>query len=187
MSTRSAFPGGWRRAARLGVVMGACVLLAAACSSKSSRSPSTTSSHPVAVSTAASVSATASGSGSSGAALLISQVWARFFAGTTSASDKQALLQNGSAFAAAITAQANSPLARGTTATVSNVTLVSADKAQVTYTVLIGGLPALTNQTGTAVLVDGSWKVGAASFCQLLALEGQTPSACPAVSAPASG
>jgi hypothetical protein len=127
-----------------------------------------------------------SGSGTAAASALISQAWARFFAGTTSAADKQALLQNGSAFAAAITAQANSPMAKGTTATVSKVTLVTADTADVTYTISIGGLPALANQTGTAVLVDGSWKVGSASFCQLLTLEGQAPSACPAVSAASS-
>lgn len=118
--------------------------------------------------------------------MLISQAWARFFAGATSAADKQALLQNGSAFAAAINAQANLPIAKGTTAIVSKVTLLSADKAQVTYTISIGGLPALVNQTGTAVLVGGSWKVGSTSFCALLALEGQAPPACPAASAPAS-
>ncbi|HZV25911.1 MAG TPA: hypothetical protein VFG00_06445 [Acidothermaceae bacterium] len=117
---------------------------------------------------------------------LVSQAWSRFFAGTTSAADKQALLQNGSAFAAAIAAQANSPMAKGTTAIVSKVTLLSADSAEVTYTISIGGLPALVNQTGRAVLVGGSWKVGSASFCQLLALEGQAPPACPAVSAASS-
>ena len=186
MRTRSALPRGCRRTLRLSAVLGACLLATVACSSKSSKSPSAASSQPAGVSTSASVSATLSSGASSGPALQISQAWARFFAGTTSASDKQALLENGSAFAAAIAAQANSPIAKSTMAIVSKVTVVSADEAQVTYTISIGGLPALTNQTGTAVLVNGVWKVGAASFCQLLSLEGQTPSACPATSAPAS-
>jgi hypothetical protein len=60
---------------------------------------------------------------------------------------------------------------------------VSPTQAKVTYSILIGGSPALSNQTGTAVLQGGTWKVGLASFCGLLALEngGKTsglPSVC---------
>ena len=49
-----------------------------------------------------------------------------------------------------------------------------------TYDIFIGGKPALSNQTGTAVYQDGTWKVGDGSFCQLLALEngGKAPPAC---------
>ena len=36
---------------------------------------------------------------------------------------------------------------------------------------LLGTTPALTNQSGPAVYQDGTWKVGDASFCALLALE----------------
>ena len=36
----------------------------------------------------------------------------------------------------------------------------------------------LPKQTGTAVLQDGTWKVGFASLCKLVALQGSTPSAC---------
>ena len=48
---------------------------------------------------------------------------------------------------------------------------------------VIGGQSALANQAGVAVLQDGTWKVGLASFCGLLALEngGKTsglPAAC---------
>ena len=73
---------------------------------------------------------------------------------------------------------AASPLAKSAKATVSNVEVTSPDKATVTYSVSIGGQPALTNQTGTAVLVDGQWKVGDASFCQLLSLQGAAPALC---------
>ena len=35
----------------------------------------------------------------------------------------------------------------------------------------MGGSPALKNQTGVAVYQDGTWKVGASSFCGLLTVE----------------
>jgi hypothetical protein len=59
----------------------------------------------------------------------------------------------------------------------------SATQAKVTYSILVGGQPALANQSGVAVYQDGTWKVGLASFCGLLALEngGKTsslPAAC---------
>jgi len=55
----------------------------------------------------------------------------------------------------------------------------------VKYDILLNGTPALTNQTGTAVQENGTWKVGVTSFCGLLTLEnsGKTaglPAACQA-------
>jgi hypothetical protein len=55
----------------------------------------------------------------------------------------------------------------------------------VTYDILLNGTPALSNQKGTAVLENGTWKVGVSSFCGLLSLEngGNTsklPAACSA-------
>jgi hypothetical protein len=41
----------------------------------------------------------------------------------------------------------------------------------VKYDILLNGTPALTNQTGTAVLDNGTWKVGVTSFCGLLTIE----------------
>ena len=88
------------------------------------------------------------------------------------------LLQNGQTFAPVITALGSSPIAKSTKATVAKVTVESADKATVTYSITVGGQPALTNQTGTAVNVGGRWLVGDASFCQLLALQGSAPPMC---------
>ena len=51
------------------------------------------------------------------------------------------------------------------------VTNVTASQATVKYDILLGGTPALKNQTGTAVNQNGTWKVGVASFCGLLTLE----------------
>jgi len=108
----------------------------------------------------------------------ITRNWTLFFSGSTPASKKIQLLQNGRRFASVIRAQAQSPLARSTKASVARVTLVSSTTARVVYTITLGGQPALKNQTGTAVRVGGTWKVSDKSFCALLSLEGTKPSAC---------
>lgn len=108
----------------------------------------------------------------------IKRVWERFFAGSTSAADKVALLENGSAYAQAIEAQAKSVLAQQSSAKVTRVTIVGPEKATVHYTIDLSGKPALTGQTGTAVKVGDAWKVGQASFCRLLTLQGSAPKAC---------
>ena len=109
--------------------------------------------------------------------------WEAFFSGTTSAARKIALLQNGQEFAAIIQAQAASALAQSASARVTAVHMISATQATVTYDIYLGGKPPLSNQTGTAVSQDGTWKVGDVSFCQLLALEngGKAPTVCSSV------
>jgi hypothetical protein len=52
----------------------------------------------------------------------------------------------------------------------TKVQVTGPGQAKVTYTILISGQPALRSQTGTAVRQDGTWKVGATSFCSLLTL-----------------
>jgi hypothetical protein len=93
------------------------------------------------------------------------------------------LLQDGQTFQSIIKSQAGSGLAASATAKVTKVTMVSAAQAKVTYSILIGGQSALAHQAGVAVYSGGTWKVGLASFCGLLALEkgGKTsglPAAC---------
>ena len=102
----------------------------------------------------------------------IRQVWERFFAGTTSASDKEQLLENGSQFSDALAAAAKSPFAKQSGARVSSVTLTGPARAKVVYAILLSGKPVLSHRQGTAVKEDGAWKVGVASFCQLLTLQG---------------
>ena len=167
---------GARRVGAVVVAVLAASLLAACGSSGASSSSSSPTTSAVS-STAATTSA---------AAAEVKQAWESFFAGTTSAQQKQALLENGSQFAQLLAAQATSPTAKATTAQVSKVTLVGADQAKVVYSVVLDGKPALTDQNGTATLVDGTWKVSVSSFCQLLALEGTPPPLCTkAVSTPA--
>ena len=105
--------------------------------------------------------------------------WQQFFAGTTSATQKIKLLQNGKSFSAIIDAQAKDPMAKSTTAKVSTVSSVTKTSAKVKYTIYLAGKAALSNQSGTAVYQSGIWKVGTSSFCALLALEGTKSTACP--------
>lgn len=107
----------------------------------------------------------------------IKSAYEKFFAGSTSLSDRVALLQNGSQFKSVVQELANNPLAKNVSAKVSSVTLQGANRAKVVYVVTFGGA-ALPEQTGSAVRENGKWKVGDASLCRLIALGGTTPSAC---------
>lgn len=112
------------------------------------------------------------------AAELVKKDWQDFFSGTTSAAEKVRLLEDGSAFAPVIDAQAKSAIASSASATVSSVS-VHGRAATVHYTIDLAGKPVLSNQTGSAVLVGTTWEVGTASFCALLHLEGEKLPACP--------
>ena len=117
--------------------------------------------------------AAAGGTSASGARAKITADWQAFFNGKTPAAEKIKLVQDGSAFAAVINDQAGSVMAQSVSAKVSKVTLGKPmTTATVIYTITLGGAPALSNQKGTSVLQGGTWKVGAQSFCALLALEG---------------
>jgi hypothetical protein len=113
----------------------------------------------------------------------VAKDWTAFFSAKTPVSKRVLLLQDGSTFAAVIKAQASSSLATSATAKVTKVTIVSPNKeADVTYSILVAGTPALSNQKGIAVYKNGSWQVGVASFCGLLTTEngGKTSSLPPA-------
>ena len=145
---------------------------------------STTSSAPAsAPSSPAAAAPSGSGSGSSSAQQAITTNWEAFFNPQTPVAKRVSLLQDGQAMSSVISAQAGSGLASQATAKVTKVTVTSPTQAKVTYTILVAGTPALKNQSGVAVNQDGTWKVGLASFCGLLALEnsGSTsglPAAC---------
>ena len=153
------------------------LVLAAAMAACSSSSSSSSVSHTA---SAAASTASASAASTASAVAQIKADWEAFFSGTTPAAKKIALLQNGQKYAAIIQAQAASGLAQSASAQVTAVHVISSTQATVIYDIVLGGKPALSNQTGTAVYQDGVWKVGDASFCQLLALEnnGKAPSVC---------
>ena len=145
---------------------------APATTSAAATSPATTSSSP---STSASAPA--------GSVAAITTNWEAFFNAKTPDSKRVKLLQDGPQFASVIRSQSGSSLASLATAKVLGVTVTSATQATVKYNILVGGTPELKNQTGTAVLQSGTWKVGITSFCGLLIIEnaGKTkglPAAC---------
>ena len=115
--------------------------------------------------------------GSPPAQAQIKSAYQKFFSPQTSLSDRVAVLQNGSKFKSVVQGFASNPLAKNVKVTVSSIETEGADKAKVVYTVKLGGA-ALPKQTGTAVRENGTWKVGYASLCKLVSLQGTTPSAC---------
>jgi purine-cytosine permease-like protein len=157
----------------LGLALAAAVV---ACSSSGSSSTSSSGSSLPAT------SATSSAAATGNAAAQITANWEKFFSSSTPTSQRVALLQNGTAFAAAIGSLSH--LVNGLGATVTNVTVNSPTSATVIYNLTAGGSSLLSHQTGTAVYENGVWKVGDASLCGLLKLApGATlPAACSSAS-----
>jgi hypothetical protein len=154
-------------------------LVATACGGSSPSTSSTSS--PAASPTTSSPAASASTPpGGAAAAAAIKTNWEAFFNAKTPDTQRIALLQDGQKFATVIHSQSGSGLAALATAKVTNVTVNSPTMATVSYEILISGTPELKNQTGVAVLQNGTWKVGVASFCGLLTIEnaGKTPAEC---------
>jgi uncharacterized protein YceK len=120
---------------------------------------------------------TSTTNGDAAAQAQIKSAYQKFFSGKTSVADRVAVLQNGSQFKSVVQGFASNPLAKNVNVTVSSVKLEGANNAKVVYTVKLGsaGLPM---QTGTAVRESGKWKVGYASLCRLVALNGGAPPAC---------
>ena len=156
----------------------ALALTVAACSSSSSPSSSV----PASSAPASSAPASAPASDNAAAAAQIKANWEKFFNASTPTSQRVALLQNGSAFAGAISGLSH--LVSGLGATVTSVTVTSPTTAIVKYNLTASGSTLLSGETGTAVYVNGSWKVGDASLCALLKLVpgGSTPAACSSAS-----
>ena len=99
------------------------------------------------------------------------------------------LLENGEAFVDDIPAmQDRSTQAGGITVAVKNVTVlddtgcenagVAAPCAEVLFDLVVAGTPAVPDQTGYAVEIDGQWKVASTTFCSLAALGSGLPAAC---------
>jgi purine-cytosine permease-like protein len=132
------------------------------------------------------VQATASGGGSAAAVAAIKANWQAFFSSSTPNAKRVALLQNGAQFATAIKEFAASPLASAVTSKVDSVRLDSATKATVKYDLTAAGTTVASGQTGSAVLENGTWKVGDDIFCGLLRqgaslLNIKVPAACNSV------
>lgn len=130
----------------------------------------------------------ATGTGGGGASVqaeeeAVANNWQDFFNAKTAPSRRIALLQNGQQFAAIIDAESGSSLAAEASAQVTKVTITMPNRfARVSYTILLGGQPALSGQQGTAVLTNGVWQVSDASFCNLeILVNGGSKTSLPAV------
>jgi ABC-type molybdate transport system substrate-binding protein len=146
--------------------------------------------HPTAASAPAVPPSTGS-SASGGSASAVSQIttnWDTFFNSATPDSKRVQLLKNGSQFASLVKAFASSPLAAAVTSKVDSVALSSPTQAKVEYDLSAMGTTPATRVAGTAVLQDGTWKVGDDVFCGLLTpaksagLSVPAPSACSSAS-----
>jgi hypothetical protein len=138
---------------------------------------------------AGAVSAVAAGCTSSNrpsppsAAKVIAANWTAFFRPGTPVLQRVSLLQDGPEFASVV--QATSVQMAQTSARVTSVTAVSSSRATVIFT-LLTPTAELSGLRGKAVFQNGTWKVGARSFCALLALENggnrsSLPAACKSV------
>ncbi len=108
--------------------------------------------------------------------------FATFFAASTTMSERQALLQNGSQFAQPMQAEFTALAGQKPSLTINSVTLSNATTAQVNYTVNLNGQPVLKDQKGEALEVNGKWLVSDSTLCQLFSLSGSTPSICKNIS-----
>ncbi|MFH0916864.1 MAG: hypothetical protein V1912_10505 [bacterium] len=161
------------RYAVLGLLVVALAALVAACGGSSETTTTSTTAAPTtsSASTSSSVASSSTSGVLTGDEATIAENWVKFFDGTLPPADKIGLLENGQQYTKEIEAQGASALAKMATAEVSSVSITSPTAAEVKYTILVGGQPALPNQTGEAILQDGVWKVGADSFLALLALQ----------------
>ena len=128
---------------------------------------------------AATVATTASGTPANSATVAaVTAAFATFFDFRSTEAETESALQDGDRFAAVLTQQGAQSYAQKSSATVSSVTLISANTAKVTFSVLVGGTPLLPDAPGFAVRVGGRWRVAATTFCGLLALQGDKAAVC---------
>lgn len=114
----------------------------------------------------------------------VQQAYSALFGTKATLAESLAALQHGSQFRQTILAQSKNPKAQHSGATVTAVSLLRPDLADVHFAVTENGQPIFPT-VGKAVRVGGHWQVAAQTFCQLLRLDGGAPKACndPAVTA----
>ena len=109
-----------------------------------------------------------------GAVAAIRSNWETVFNGKAPLPRRLALVQDGAQVASFVEAQAKTAFGQaavGSSATISSVIITSPSQATVHWELLLLGTPLLKNQVGTAVYLNGTWKVAIASFCGLAYLE----------------
>ena len=98
--------------------------------------------------------------------------WTTFFLYTTPRATQISLLENGAQLGPAVRFAANLQAKQHLkqVVKVAKVTFTSPTQASVIYALLNGTTPLLGAANGTAVLVNGTWKVSEATFCTLVQL-----------------
>jgi hypothetical protein len=141
------------------------------------------SSAPAAGSSSGATSPTASGGSfdTASATTAVKQTWTDFFSKNTPLAQKETLLQNGTTtFAPAVQAFASNPMVGQVTASVQSVSFPSPTKADVTYSISLGGQVVENSMSGVAVNQNGKWLVADTTLCGLLQLaQSQTGSSAP--------
>jgi len=167
-----------------GWVAGALVLTTtAACSSSGgpdTAGPNATNQTSAAAPSSPAATGAGSGSGTpadAATSAAIKKAYGQFFSGTAAPAVSQQALQHGEAFKQVLEAQAKGQYSKGSSVQVTAIT-VNGPVAFVTFTLLSNGKVLLPNIKGNAVQDGGTWKVAAATFCLLLKLQGNPPSAC---------
>lgn len=90
----------------------------------------------------------------------------------------ETVLQDGAAFHDAIVGLSATAKQQKTGITVKGVSLHTPHVAVVTFDILSNGSPVAQNQTGYAILENGTWKVAGGTFCGLISLQGTPPPVC---------
>lgn len=143
------------------VLAALCLVAVAACGGGSDKSSSTPTASP-----------TPTAMDPAAAKAAITTTWETFFNPAGTVADHVALLQNGPAFTAELTANSKDPAAKDLAAKVTAVVLNGDAQANVTYDLLgKGGVKLLPGAMGAAVYVDGAWKVSKLTYCQLITLQ----------------
>jgi hypothetical protein len=164
-----------RRAAIAASIVAIAVAPLAACSDDDSSSDSSSTTKAEATTSAAeSTSAAAAGGAAADEATTkaVTDAYVIFFNGQTPPAERAALVENGQTFLPVLEGMTANPQAMGTSATVTNVSTVDANNANVMWTLNLNGAPVLPDQTGQSINDAGTWKVSAATFCALLAIQG---------------
>lgn len=102
----------------------------------------------------------------------------KFFTVSTTMTERQALLQNGSQFAQAMNAEFTQLNNEAPSVIVNSSSLTNSTTLKVNYTIDLNGQPVLQDQSGEVLKIGNTWEVSDSTLCQLLSLAGTPPSAC---------
>ncbi|HEY5890494.1 MAG TPA: hypothetical protein VIW94_07330 [Acidimicrobiia bacterium] len=107
----------------------------------------------------------------------IVEVYSVVFDSTTSFEEKSAFIVDASGLEETIATYASTGDSVGGVTAEATAVTIEGKEATVVYTLLFSGNPTYPGQAGSAILVDGTWKVSREMFCGVMA---SARSACPA-------